>query len=107
MMEISQVQYERIADCFPVHRGNVAYDNLKVLDAILYVMENGGKWRRLPERFGNWHTIYMRMSRWYKSGVLDKVFERLQHERLLRMRLVKVVCLDSSSVKVHPDGTGA
>ena len=30
MMEISQVQYERIADCFPVHRGNVAYDNLSV-----------------------------------------------------------------------------
>ncbi len=106
MMEISQVQYERIADCFPVHRGNVAYDNLKVLNAILYVMENGCKWRRLPERFGNWHTIYMRMSRWCKSGVLDKVFERLQHERLLRMRL-EAVCLDSSCVKVHPDGTGA
>lgn len=105
-MEISQVQYERIADCFPVHRGNVTYDNLKVLNAILYVMENGCKWRRLPERFGNWHTIYMRMSRWYKSGVLDKVFERLQHERLLRMRL-EVACLDSSCVKVHPDGTGA
>ena len=64
MMEISQVQYERIADCFPVHRGNVAYDNLKVLNAILYVMENGCKWRRLPEKFGNWHTIYVRMSRW-------------------------------------------
>ena len=39
MMEISQVQYERIADCFPVHRGNVAYDNLRVLNAILYVMK--------------------------------------------------------------------
>ena len=26
------------------------------------------------------------MSRWYKAGVLDKVFERLQHERLPRMR---------------------
>jgi len=106
LMEISQVQYERIADCFPVHRGNVAYDNLRVLNAILYVMENGCKWRRLPEKFGNWHTIYVRMSRWYKSGVLDKVFERLQHERLLRMRL-EAVCLDSSCVKVHPDGTGA
>ena len=63
---------------------------------------NGGGSRR----FGNWHTIYVRMSRWYKSGVLDKVFERLQHERLLRMRL-EAVCLDSSCVKVHSDGTGA
>ena len=45
MMEISQVQYERIADCFPVHRGNVAYDNLRVLNAILYVM----KWVQMEE----------------------------------------------------------
>ena len=27
MIKINQVQYERIADCFPVHRGNIAYDN--------------------------------------------------------------------------------
>lgn len=100
------MQYERVADCFPVHRGNVAYDNLKVLNAILYVMENGCKWRRLPEKFGNWHTIYMRLGRWYKSGVLDNVFERLQPGRLFRMRR-EAVRLGSSCVKVHPDGTGA
>ena len=28
------------------------------------------KWRGLPQRFGNWHTIYTRMNRWAKSGVL-------------------------------------
>lgn len=87
MIEITQGQYERMADCFPAYRSNVADDNLKVLNVILYVVVDGCKWRRFPERFGNWHTIYMRMNRWYKSGVRDKVFERLQHERLLRMRL--------------------
>ncbi len=30
-------------------------------------------------RFGNWHTIYVRMNRWARSGVLDRVFEKLQH----------------------------
>lgn len=87
MIEITQGQYERMADCLPAHRSNVADDNLKVLNVILYVVVDGCKWRRFPERFGNWHTICMRMNRWYKSGVRDKVFERLQHERLLRMRL--------------------
>ena len=43
MIEISQGQYERIADYFPAHRSNVADDNLKALNAILYVMENGCK----------------------------------------------------------------
>ena len=41
---------------------------------------------------------------WYKSGVLDKVFERLQHEPLLCMRL-EAVCWDSSCVKAHPNLT--
>ena len=35
--------------------------NLQVLNAILYVAEQGCKWRGLPKRFGNWHTIYTRM----------------------------------------------
>ncbi|MBI1955922.1 MAG: transposase, partial [Acidobacteria bacterium] len=37
--------------------------------------EHGWKWRGLPQRFGNWHTIYTRMNRWSKAGVLDSVFE--------------------------------
>ena len=79
---------------------------LKFLNAVLYVAENGCKWRRLPERFGNWHTIYTRMNRWSKAGVWDRVFARLQEEGLVLIEL-KVVSLDSTSVKVHPDGTGA
>ena len=59
-----------------------------------------------PKRFGPWHTIYTRMNRWSKSGVLDAVFERLQREQLVRIR-IESVSLDSTSVKVHPDGTGA
>ena len=31
--------------------------------------------RGLPARFGNWHTVYTRMNRWSKKGVLDRVFE--------------------------------
>ena len=37
------------------------FDNLAVLNVILHAMEHGCKWRGLPERFGNWHTIYSRM----------------------------------------------
>ena len=37
--------------------------------------EHGCKWRGLPKRFGNWHTIYTRMNRWSKSGALDRIFD--------------------------------
>src|ERR1700675_4114703 len=105
-MEITEEQYVRIKEGLPVQRGNVSLTNLQVLNAILYVAEQGCKWRGLPKRFGPWHTIYTRMNRWAKSGVLDRVFEKLQMEQIVRIK-IEAFSLDSTSVKVHPDGTGA
>src|ERR1700709_2371826 len=105
-MEITEEQYARIKNGLPVQRGNVSLTNLQVLNGILYVAEQGCKWRGLPKRFGGWHTIYMRMNRWAKNGVLDRVFEQLQLEQIVRIK-IEAFSLDSTSVKVHPDGTGA
>ncbi|MDR1190840.1 MAG: transposase [Verrucomicrobiales bacterium] len=44
---------------------------------MLYVLENGCKWRQLLREYGNWHTLYTRMNRWSKKGVLARVFARL------------------------------
>ncbi len=46
------------------------------------------------------------MNRWSKSGVLDRLFEKLQREQMVRVK-IEAVSLDSTIVKVHPDGTGA
>ena len=105
-MQITQEQYEKIAKHLPRQRGNVSMSNLQLINAILYVTENGCKWRALPEAYGNWHTIYVRMNRWSKNGVLSRVFAALQTEGIIQIN-VEVVCLDSTTVKVHPDGTGA
>jgi transposase len=74
----------RIKDSLPIQRGNVRLSNLQVLNAILYVAEQGCKSRGLPKRFGHWHTVYMRMNRWAKNGVLDRVFEQLQWQQIVR-----------------------
>jgi transposase len=105
-MEISKEQFSAIAHCFPRQRGNVSLANLVVLNAILYVAEHGCKWRGIPKRFGNWHTIYTRMNRWSKAGVLDRVFEELQRHQIVRIK-IEAVSLDSTIIRVHPDGTGA
>ena len=105
-MQLTQAQYVKIAHCLPVQRGNVTLSNLQVLNAMLYAVEHGCKWRGLPAHLGNWHTIYTRMSRWTKAGVLDRVFAELQRGQIARIR-IEAVSLDSTSIKVHPDGTGA
>lgn len=105
-MELSESQYKLIEDCLPKQRGNVSLSNLEVLNAILYVAEHGCTWRGLPARFGRWHTVYTRMSRWSRSEVLDRVFERLQQAQIIRLK-IEAVSLDSTIIKVHPDGIGA
>ena len=105
MKTITQNQYDQIKDVLPVQRGNVEIENIVFLNAILYIAENGCKWRKLPEKFGSWHTIDMRMRRWADNGVWTRVLEALQTK--LNMFIdVTALSLDSTSIKVHPDGTG-
>ena len=105
-MEITETQFHRIESSLPRQRGNVKVTNLQFLNALLFVAEQGCKWRGLPARFGPWHTIYTRMNRWSKNGVLDQIFEQLQREQIVRIK-IEAVKMDSTIVKVHPDGTGA
>jgi hypothetical protein len=46
------------------------------------------------------------VNRWAKAGVLDRVFAALQQEQIIRIK-IEALSLDSTIVKVHPDGTGA
>jgi transposase len=95
-------QYRHIAMCFPPARGNLRLSNLEVQNAILYVLENGLNWRALPKIYGSCHTIYTRMHRWAKSGVLDRAFEKHREENILNLP-EGTLSLDSTSINVHPD----
>ncbi len=85
-MEIRAEQFERIAPYLPRQRGNVRHRNITVLNAILWLAENDCKWSALPGHFGNWQALYMRVHRWAKAGVLDRVFEQMQRLQLIRIR---------------------
>ena len=106
MKTLNENQYNLIKPYLPVQRGKVKISNLTLINAVLYVAENGCKWRALPREFGNWHTIYTRLKRWAERGVLERLFIGLQKETLIK---ISITCLglDSTSVKVHPDATGA
>jgi transposase len=47
-------------------------------DAILYVADNGCKWRALPADFPPWKTVYGMFARWAKDGVLEHVTDLLR-----------------------------
>jgi transposase len=105
-MKLTINQYNQIKEYLPIQRGNVQIDNYLLLNALFYILENGCKWRALPEKYGNWATVYKRINRWAKSGVLERIFKTLQQKRVLKAK-VSFVALDSTCCKVHPNGCGA
>ena len=79
-MGITQEQYEKFVPFLPVQCGDC--------DPVC------GKWRGLPKQFGNWHTIYTRMNRWAKRGVLATVFDERQRNQIIQIKM-DAVSLDS------------
>ena len=105
-MKLTEKQFAKIEHLMPTPRRKPEVSNYDFLCALLYIIENGCKWRALPSEYGNRHTIYVRFNRWCKSGVTDRIFEALQEENIIEIR-TEIICIDSTSIKVHPDAAGA
>ena len=105
-MEIKKERYKQIKECFPKQGKPAKTSKLDVLNAVLYAVENGCKWRSFLKEYGDWHVIYVRINRWAKKGVWERVFLRLQQLGIIQIQ-VNVISLDSTCIKVHPDGMGA
>ena len=51
-------------------RGDRGRDDRRFLEALHYFTVHNITWRALPERFGNWNSIWKRFWRLSRSGVL-------------------------------------
>lgn len=49
-----------------------------MIDAVLYVVDNGIKWRALPADFPPWQTVYGMHARWKEDGVLADITDLLR-----------------------------
>ncbi|WP_155522487.1 transposase, partial [Serratia microhaemolytica] len=47
-----------------VRGGRPYLEHRPVMNGIFWVLCSGAPWRDLPERYGNWKTIYNRFNRW-------------------------------------------
>lgn len=101
---LSDANWERIQDLLPGRPGQpgwTARDNRLFLDAVLWIAKTGAPWRDLPERFGNWNSVWRRFDRWAKKGTWQRVFEALQDPDL------EWLILDSTIIRAHPHAAGA
>ncbi|WP_286012677.1 transposase [Bifidobacterium longum] len=69
-------------------------------------MQDGAPWRDLPECYGKWITVCRRFNRRSGNGAMERLFTALQEERIIAVE-VRVLAMDSTSVKVHQHAAGA
>lgn len=53
------------------------YSKRELLNAVLYVVDNGCKWRALPHEFPAWQTVYSFFRRAKETGLWDKILQHL------------------------------
>ena len=78
---ISDEVWAVIGPLFPKVKatGRPPVDRRTVVEATAWRFRTGAPWRDVPERFGNWNTIYKNFNRWSAQGVWARVLGRVSH----------------------------
>jgi transposase len=85
-------------------RGEKSRNDRLFLEALHYFAVHNVTWRALPERFGNWNSIWKRFWRLSQSGVFEMFFDTLAS---LSKSANLVQMFDSTVVRAHVSAAGA
>ena len=102
--ELSDEQWRRVEGLLPGRPGSPgrsASNNRLFLEAVLWIVRTGAPWRDLPERFGDWNSVFQRFNRWAKQGLWQQVFDALQDPDL------EWLMLDATVIRAHVPAAGA
>ena len=73
----------------------------EIVDAILYIVDNGIKWRALPSDFRPWSTVYNHFAEWDRQEASQNLFDALRDRARLtegRHAAPSAGIIDSASV---------
>jgi transposase len=86
------------------HRWN---DHRLVIDGVFHRVRTGCPWRDLPERSGNWKTVYNRHRRWPGDGTWEMILGALRAGCDEEQGKAWTVAADATVVRAHQHAAGA
>jgi len=99
--DLTDTQWEKIAGFFPM--GNKAEIHKRSLvEAVLYLVDNGCKWRALPHEYPKWSTVKSFYYRAVENGTWEKAMQFMVREtrkKAGRKEVPSYGLIDSQSVK--------
>ena len=102
---VSDAVWAKVASLLPgkaTDPGATGKDNRLFLKAVLCRVRTGVPWRDLPNDFGRWSSVFQRFRRWVRTGVFERLFERVSDEPDFEYALI-----DGTIVSAHQKASGA
>jgi transposase len=76
----------------------------RTIEAIIWRLANGAKWRSIPAELGPWHHAYLRFRRWAVAGVWDRIMAHVVADGEPQLGFA---CIDGTIVRAHQKAAGA
>jgi transposase len=85
-------------------RGDKGRDDRRFLEALHYFTVHNITWRELPEKFGNWNTVWKRFWRLSRNGTFEAFFRALAG---CSETAAVIQMFDSTTARAHVSAAGA
>ena len=79
-------------------------EDWRTIEAIIWRLDNGAKWRSIPAELGNWHHAYLRFRRWAMRGVWDAIMAQVVAQGEPQLAFA---CIDGTIARAHQKAAGA
>ena len=103
--DLTDEQWNKIKFLFERERkiGRPTMNPRNAFNGILWILRSGARWRDLPQRYGNWNSIYYKFRHWIEGGIFEKLLE-IVNKKTDNFQLLKI---DSTFCKVHQSACSA
>ncbi len=104
--EISDQTWAVLEPLFPTPKatGRPMMNMRSTVEGIAWRFRTGAPWRDVPERFGQWNSIYQRFSDWSVDGTWARVLATVQTSSAASGEVDWSVSVDSTITRVHQHG---